>query len=63
MARKKVIKKEERHCCGECGNAYDFHSPALDGTPTLCRCQYYTEGKFCRIVSERACEHFKIRMP
>lgn len=60
MARRRSGQEEEaaRHTCADCGNAYDWHSPALDGHMTLCRCKYYTGGKWCRIATEKACGHF-----
>jgi hypothetical protein len=45
--------------CGECSNHYDEHSPALDGHMTLARCPHHTGGKYCVLMSEPACVHFK----
>jgi hypothetical protein len=45
--------------CGECANHYDEHSPALDGHMTLARCSHYTGGKYCVLMSDQACKHYK----
>lgn len=59
---RRVAKEEPKHTCGECANAYDFHEIGADGKPFLCRCPFYTNGKFCRFIDEKQCEqHFKPR--
>lgn len=63
MARQRgnkgVPAKHEGKTCGECAEHYGECSPALDGHMTLARCQYYTGGKYCVLMSDPACVHFK----
>lgn len=60
--RKKPAVETKMHTCGECANSYDFHEIGADGKPFLCRCPYYTNGRFCRFIDEKQCnEHFKLR--
>lgn len=63
MARQRgnkgVPAKHEGKTCGECAEHYGECSPALDGHMTLARCQYYTGGKYCVLMSDQACVHFK----
>lgn len=52
----------ERHTCGECVNVTivtKFNTLSLKGEPTLGRCPYYTDGKYCVLLSQKSCEHFK----
>lgn len=55
------MKDEPQHTCGECGWAYDFHEIGADGKPFLLRCPYYTNGQYCRFVSDKQCSNFKPR--
>lgn len=60
--RKKPTVEAPKRTCGECANSYDFHEIGADGKPFLCRCPYYTNGRFCRFIDEKQCnEHFKLR--
>ena len=53
------------HSCRECAHVSvvtDFHTLTINGQkPTLGRCPYYTNGKYCVILSQKSCEHFKTR--
>ena len=52
----------ERHTCGECVHVTietKFNTLSLKGEPTLGRCPYYTDGKYCVLLSQKSCEHFK----
>lgn len=44
--------------CSDCQNSYDWRSEALDGHLILCRCKHYTEGRWCKFLSDYQCAHF-----
>lgn len=61
MAKKKILDSDEKHFCRECKHVEfvtKFQTLSLEGKPTLGRCPYYTNGKWCVILSQKSCEHF-----
>lgn len=44
--------------CEKCRHAYDFNSKAHDGRFILCRCKYYTDGKFCKFTRGDGCAKY-----
>ncbi len=51
-----------QHVCRDCVHVTfetKFNTISLKGEPTLGRCPYYTDGKFCVLLSQKSCEHFK----
>lgn len=52
MARRKAAKQEPQYTCGDCAHSYDYHEIGWDGKPFLCRCPFYTDGKYCRFLKE-----------
>ncbi len=63
MAKKK-IEEISKLRCRDCANSYDWSDRAHDGHLILCRCKLdkKTEyGKWCKMLSDYVCEHFKIR--
>jgi hypothetical protein len=62
MAKKKTKKVEKaQYQCRHCTYSYDWHEIGADGKPFMCRCPYYTDGKYCRFLSDPQCEHFNLR--
>ena len=66
MSIRKKIKPESAavHKCMECEFCKEemaFHTLSLKGEPTLGRCPYYTNGKFCVLLRQKSCKHFKLR--
>ena len=64
MAKTKRNEKEKetaKYHCRDCAHSYDWHEIGANGKPFLCRCPYYTDGVYCRFLSDPQCEHFKIR--
>ena len=62
--RKKAVLKDTAGVCGDCANVSvvtSFHTLSVTGKPTLGRCPYYTEGKYCVLLSQSGCEHFKTK--
>lgn len=56
--------KGSTHKCGECALCeveMKFETLNLKGNPTLGRCPHYTNKKFCVLLSQIACEHFKTK--
>ncbi len=52
------------HRCGECAHVrvmMEFRTLSVKGEPTLGRCPYYEGGRYCVLLSQRSCEHFKER--
>lgn len=61
MARK-VITKQPLPNCEDCSHSYDWNSKGANGKFILCRCPYYTEGKYCKFLRGDGCtEHFRPR--
>lgn len=58
--RKKKTSSAEKpqYTCKDCKNSYGWCSKALDGHLILCRCKYYTNGRWCKFLHDRQCEHF-----
>lgn len=50
-----------KYTCRDCAHSYDWHEIGFDGKPFMCRCQYYTAGKYCRFLKDQQCEHFQTR--
>ncbi len=44
--------------CKDCKHSYDWQSKALDGHLILCRCQYYSDGKWCKFLHDWQCDKF-----
>ena len=63
MAKARVTPTNaEQHVCRDCANVTidtKFSTLSLKGEPTLGRCPYYTDGKYCVLLSQKSCEHFK----
>lgn len=59
-------KEEVQHYCRECAHVEEvtkFHTLTVDGRkPTLGKCQYYTNGKYCVLLSQKSCSNFKKRV-
>lgn len=58
----KVVSKET-HMCGECSFCEvetKFETLSLKGEPTLGRCPYYINKRFCVLLSQKACDKFKL---
>ncbi|TYK34348.1 hypothetical protein FNJ59_07460 [Bacteroides pyogenes] len=60
---KRVIKAKGviKYRCIDCEHSYDWHEIGANGKPFMCRCPYYTDGKYCRFLNDPQCEHFKMR--
>ena len=52
------MQEKPKYQCRHCRHSYDWCSRALDGHLILCRCPFYKEGKWCKFLSDRQCEHF-----
>lgn len=50
---------EPQQTCADCAHSYDWHERGWNGKPFLCRCKFYTDGRFCRFLNEPQCKHFK----
>jgi len=59
--RAKAVATEPQMTCRDCKHSYDWHEKGWDGKPFMCRCQYYTDGKFCRFLNDPQCENFQLR--
>ncbi len=61
-ARSKVASKEIHYCreCSFCEVETKFETLNLKGEPTLGRCPHYTNKKYCVLLSQRACDKFKM---
>ena len=57
-SRRKPVKEEPKYRCRDCAHSYDWHEIGANGQPFMCRCKYYTEGKFCKFLSDHQCAHF-----
>lgn len=60
MARKTKQPTTEFKC-RQCALSLDWCDEALDGHLILCRCEHYHEGRYYHFLSDRACNHFKLR--
>lgn len=62
IKRKTRIQAQEaeklKYTCRDCSNSYDWHEIGANGHPFMCRCKHYTEGKYCKFLSDKQCEHF-----
>lgn len=58
----KVVSKEVHYCkeCAFCEVETKFETLSLKGEPTLGRCPYYTNKRFCVLLSQSACNKFKL---
>ena len=64
MAQKKKQNSTGKGICGDCAHVNvvtEQHTMSVFGNPTLGRCSYYTEGKYCVLLSQAGCEHFKYK--
>ena len=58
---KKVIERP-KYKCKDCKHSYDWHEIAMDtGKPFMCRCKYYTDGKYCKFLNDYQCNQFELR--
>ncbi|RGZ10189.1 hypothetical protein DXA04_20720 [Phocaeicola vulgatus] len=53
-----TTEEQPKFQCRDCGHSYDWHEIGANGKPFMCRCPFYTGGKFCRFLSAPQCEHF-----
>ncbi len=54
-------KEKPKYFCRDCANSYDWHNKGYYGM-VLCRCPHHTGGKYCKLLSDPACdEHFELR--
>lgn len=64
-AKRTKLKKEEKvYRCEECAYVEiekAHHTLSLMGTPTLGRCPFYTNRKYCVLLSQLSCEQFKMK--
>ena len=60
--KSKAVFKEVHYCmeCSFCEVETSFETLSLKGKPTLGRCQYYKDKKFCLLLSQRACDKFRL---
>lgn len=64
---KKINRKQAQgaatpqYTCRDCTFSYDWHEIGANGKPFMCRCAYYTDGKYCKFLSGKQCEHFEKR--
>lgn len=54
------IQKTEFRC-RDCARSYDWRDRGFDGSLILCRCPFYTGGKWCKFLTDPQCEHFTRR--
>ena len=62
MIKRKQTRNEPERFCKDCALVKvetSFHTLSLEGRPTLGRCPHYTDGRYCVLLSQKACEHFK----
>lgn len=63
MAKARVTPTNaEQHVCRDCVHVTidtKFNTLSLKGEPALGRCPYYTDGRYCVLLSQKSCEHFK----
>lgn len=63
MAKARVSQTNAvQHVCRDCVHVTidtKFNTLSLKGEPTLGRCPYYTDGKYCVLLSQKSCENFK----
>lgn len=59
--RNKESKGSTNRCgeCALCEVEMKFETLSLKGKPILGRCPHYTNKKFCVLLSQTACEHFR----
>lgn len=59
----KIPLSERKTCleCAFCEVEKKFETLNLKGEPTLGRCPNYTNKKYCVLLSEQACNKFKIK--
>lgn len=58
MTRKQVEKQNLKYTCRDCAKSYDWHEIGANGKPFMCRCQHHADGKYCKFLSDKQCEHF-----
>lgn len=61
-----MLRKERQpeitYYCRDCKNARDFHGVNYYGKPFMCKCDYYTDGVYSRLINhDKACKHFTLR--
>nr|DAN17474.1 MAG TPA: hypothetical protein [Caudoviricetes sp.] len=59
IRRQQARKKEQpQFQCRDCAHSYDWCEKNYKGEPFMCRCPFYTDGKYLRFLSDPQCEHF-----
>lgn len=62
MTRKQQQESEKlKYTCRDCSNSYDWHEKNWRGELFMCRCKHYTEGKYCKFLSDKQCANFNKR--
>ena len=57
---KKIIRTQYR--CRDCKHSYNWHEIAADtGQPFMCYCPHYTEGKYCKFLSDNQSDKFELK--
>lgn len=52
--------EQPQHTCRDCSHSYGWRNKGINGM-TLCYCPFHKEGKFCKLLSDRACVQFNQR--
>lgn len=63
MSARKKIKINDPHKCRECAFCEivtNFHTLSVKGEPTLGKCPHYTNREFCVLLSQQACDKFRL---
>lgn len=63
-ARAKIKKTQTvNHCreCAFCEVEAKYETLSLKGDPTLGRCPHYTNRKYCVLLSQKACNMFRMK--
>lgn len=64
MSAKKINGAQIKNKCCECVFCeveMKFETLSVKGEPTLGRCPHYTNKKFCVILTQRACDKFRLK--
>lgn len=62
MAKRAVATRvAPKYKCKDCKHSYDWHEKNWQGELFMCRCPYYTGGKYCKFLKDPQCEHFELR--
>ena len=58
---KKGTSSDREYRCSDCKHSYDWFEKNWEGKPFLCKCPFYTDGKFYKFLNDKHCENFKLR--